>query len=211
MSFVLPRGLYAITPDEPQRAELLAKVNAVLAGGCRLLQYRDKLSNKAEQLARAHALRTLTAEYNATLVINDDLALAAVVGADAVHLGQEDGSWRGARAILSPGKGLGASCYADLALAEQAVKAGVDYVAFGAFFPSPTKPKAVRATVDLIVQAKTRWSVPVCAIGGITLAQAPALVAAGADCLAVISDLFCADDIADQAAAYQSLFQEQTA
>ena len=105
---------------------------------------------------------------------------------------------------------MGASCYANLALAEQAVNAGVDYVAFGAFFPSVTKPNAVRATVDVIQQAKMRWPVPVCAIGGITLELAPPLVAAGADALAVISDLFYADDIADRAAAYQSLFQEQT-
>lgn len=204
------RGLYAITPDRADGAALLAAVEAALAGGCRLLQYRDKLSAMPEQLARAKALRALTRRFGARLIINDDIALARLVDADGVHLGRDDGHLAAARAILGPGKLLGASCYADLALAEQAAAAGADYVAFGAVFPSPTKPQAVPCTVDLFFRAKTALTVPTCAIGGITLDQAPPLVAAGIDLLAVITDLFSAPDIAARAAAYQSLFEKAT-
>ena len=140
------RGLYAITPDCNDGRRLLADVEAALAGGCRIVQYRDKTSNKPEQLARAKALHDLTQRYGASLLINDDIALAVLVGAEGVHLGLDDGNLIAARAILGPDKILGASCYANLALAETAVAAGVDYIAFGAAHPSPTKPDAPRAT-----------------------------------------------------------------
>ena len=114
------RGLYAITPDCADRARLLADVEAALSGGCRIVQYRDKISAMPEQVARAKALRELTRQYAATLLINDDQALAALVDADGVHLGQDDGNLIAARAILGPGKILGASCYADLESAKRA-------------------------------------------------------------------------------------------
>ena len=200
------RGLYAITPDAADRQRWLRDVAAALAGGCRVLQYRDKLSDAAERVHRAQALRTLTRQAGAALLINDDLALAMLVDADGVHLGRDDGSLVAARAILGPDRLLGASCYADLGAARRAAAAGVDYVAFGAIYPSVTKPAAVPATVDLLAQAKTALDVPVCAIGGITLANAPPLLAAGVDLLAVITDLFSAPDIAGRAAAFQRLF-----
>lgn len=205
------RGLYAITPDIADGEQLLRGVEAALAGGCRLLQYRDKLSPMAEQVARARALRQACSRHGARLIINDDLALAALVSADGVHLGRDDGDLRAARAILGPDKLLGASCYGDLAAARAASAAGADYVAFGAVFGSPTKPQAARATVDLFRQAKTEFATPTCAIGGITLENAPAVIAAGADLLAVITDLFAAPDIAARAAAYQRLFEEPSA
>lgn len=211
------RGLYAITPECADRQHLLAQVGAALAGGCRFLQYRDKLSVPGERVRRARLLRQLTRDHATRLLINDDLALAILVDADGVHLGQDDGCLLAARAILGPDKILGASCYADFALAERALAAGVDYVAFGAVYPSLTKPQAVPAAVDLFLQAKTaltaagtslpRWAAS-CAIGGITLENAPPLLAAGADLLAVITDLFSAPDIAARAAAYQRLFEE---
>lgn len=205
------RGLYAITPDCADRSRLLADVEAALAGGCRIVQYRDKISTKPEQVARARALRELTRRYAATLLINDDLALAALIDADGVHLGQDDGNLIAARAILGPGKILGASCYADFALAEAARATGADYVAFGAVYPSPTKPHAPRAGTDLFTRARTELGATSCAIGGITLDNAPPLIAAGADLLAVISDLFNAPDIAARAAQYQRLLEEQAA
>ena len=177
------RGLYAITPERGDRACLLADVEAALLGGCRLVQYRDKTSAAPERLARAHALRLLTLRYNARLLINDDMALTFLVKADGIHLGRDDGN-----------------------LAARA--AGADYVAFGAVFPSLIKPNAVPATVDLFSQAKTTLAASRCAIGGITLDNAPTLIAAGADLLAVISDLFNAPDITARAAAYQHLFEE---
>lgn len=205
------RGLYAITPEQADGARLLADVGAALAGGCRIIQYRDKLSAMPEMVARARALRTLTRQHGAALIINDDLALCQLVGADGLHCGRDDGPLGLARALLGPDKILGASCYTELALAEAALRAGADYVAFGAVHPSPTKPDAPRAAVDLFRQAKTQLAATTCAIGGITLANAPPLIAAGADLLAVITDLFGAPDIVARAAAYQSLFQDPSA
>ena len=200
------RGLYAITPECTDRALLLQQVEAALRGGCRLLQYRDKSSQPSERVARARALRELCRRFDACFLINDDLALAALVDADGVHLGREDGSLLAARAILGPHKVLGASCYGDFPAAEAAQRSGADYVAFGAVYPSSTKPAALPAAVDLFLRAKTVLTVPCCAIGGITLDNAPPLLAAGADMLAVITDLFTAPDIAARAAAYQTLF-----
>ena len=204
------RGLYAITPAEPDEARLLGEVKNALAGGVRLLQFRDKSGDTARRLRVAQALRALCDQFSATLIINDDVALATSVGADGVHLGSDDGDLVAARRALPAGMLLGASCYADLSLARAAAQAGADYVAFGAVYPSPTKPLAVRAPLSLFAAQHRDFDLPVCAIGGITLASAPDLVAAGADMLAVISDLFGAADIAARAHAFQQLFQEQT-
>jgi thiamine-phosphate pyrophosphorylase len=202
------RGLYAITPEHADGNRLLSAVEAALSGGCRIVQYRDKTSAMPECVARARALRELTRRHNAKLLINDDLALAVLVDADGVHLGKDDGNLMAARAMLGPKRILGASCYADFAAAQTAEAAGVDYVAFGAVYPSPTKPNAPLAGTDLFFAAKTRLTAASCAIGGITLANAPPLIAAGADLLAVITDLFSAPDIAARATAYQRLFEE---
>lgn len=202
------RGLYAITPEYAAGRQLLADVEAALAGGCRIVQFRDKQSDAPERVRRARALRDLTRRFGACLLINDDLALALLIDADGVHLGKDDGSLVATRAILGPDKILGASCYADFAAAQQATAAGADYIAFGAVYSSPTKPAAPLAAVDLFFSAKTTLTAASCAIGGITLANAPPLIAAGADLLAVITDLFSAPDIAARAAAYQHLFEE---
>lgn len=204
------RGLYAITPEYADGARLLAELEAALAGGCRIVQYRDKTSTMTERVIRAHALRDLTRRYGAKLLINDDIALCFLVRADGVHLGKDDGNLMAARAILGSSRILGASCYANFAMAETADAAGVDYVAFGAVYPSPTKPEAALAPKDLFFDAKIRLTAASCAIGGITLDNAPPLIAAGADLLAVITDLFSAPDISARAAAYQRLFQEAT-
>jgi thiamine-phosphate pyrophosphorylase len=164
----------------------------------------------AERVARAHALRTLTRRHDALLLINDDLALCQLVDADGLHLGRDDGDMQLARAILGPQRILGASCYADLGRARSAEAAGADYVAFGAAFPSPTKPEAPPATVDLFLQAKTTLTAKICAIGGITSTNAPLLSTAGVDLLAVITDLFSAPDITARAAEFQRLFEIKT-
>ena len=204
------RGLYAITPETTDGRHLLVDVEAALVGGCRIVQFRDKRSAMPERVARAHALRGLTRRFDASLLINDDLALAVLVGADGVHLGRDDGNLALARAVLGPGKILGTSCYADPDAASRASAAGADYVAFGAVYPSATKPQAPPAAVDLFSRAKTTLSVATCAIGGITLANAPPLIAAGAGMLAVINDLFSAPDIAARAAQFQRLFERST-
>ena len=200
------RGLYAITPEHADGNRLLSAVEAALSGGCRIVQYRDKTSAMPECVARARALRELTRHHNAKLLINDDLALAVLVDADGVHLGKDDGNLMAARAMLGPKRILGASCYADFAAAHKAQAADADYVAFGAVYPSPTKPHAPLAAVDLFFQAKNSLTAARCAIGGITLENAPPLISAGADLLAVITDLFNAPDICARAAAYQRLF-----
>jgi len=189
------RGLYAITPEGPG---LLAKVRDALQGGITLLQYR----NKRGTLEEAKAIARLAREHGVPLIVNDDVELALAIDADGVHLGRDDGDLAVARRRLK-GKILGVSCYDRLELARAAVAAGADYVAFGSVFASPTKPQAVRAPLSLF---KNDLGVPLCAIGGITLANAPQAIAAGADLLAVISDLFDAPDIAARARAYGKLF-----
>ena len=188
------RGLYAITPEGPG---LLEKVRAALDGGIALLQYRRKSGTRAE----AEAVVRLARQFHVPVIINDDVELARI--ADGAHLGRDDGDLSVARKKLQ-GKILGASCYDRLDLARAAVAAGADYVAFGSVFASPTKPGAVRASLSLF---ESDLGVPKCAIGGITLANAPQVIAAGADLLAVISDLFEAPDIAARARAYAKLFQ----
>ncbi len=208
------RGLYAITPDTPDTDDCLARVHAALRGGARILQYRDKSGDAARQRVTAQALRTLTRDAGALLIVNDSLPLALAVDADGVHLGGDDGDLAAARRALGPDRILGASCYADFDRARAAVRAGADYVAFGTVFASPTKPHAVRADLALFGRCRAELGVPSCAIGGITRDNAAAVVAAGADMLAVISDIFQPDDaeaIAARVRAYQSLFRGEPA
>lgn len=203
------KGLYAITPDGLGTAELLRRVELALLGGARLVQYRNKPADAALRREQAATLAALCHAHGAHLIVNDDLRLALEAGADGVHLGREDGDLAAARAALGLGKLLGVSCYDDMERAREARRIGADYIAFGSFFASPTKPAAVRAALTLPAAAKAELGLPVCAIGGITLQNAPQLINAGADLLAVITDLFEAPDIRARAAAYTSLFSER--
>ncbi|MGC8698478.1 MAG: thiamine phosphate synthase, partial [Halothiobacillus sp.] len=169
------------------------------------VQYRDKSGDTERRLAEASALRALTRVHNVIFLINDDVALALAVGADGVHLGREDGAIASARAELGTGAIIGASCYNDLALAEQAAQAGADYLAFGAFFKSKTKPHAVPANPALLTRARAELHLPLCAIGGITPENAPPLLTAGADMLAVISAVFAAKNITTAAHTFAAL------
>jgi thiamine-phosphate pyrophosphorylase len=188
------RGLYAITPERLD----LKRVEQALQGGAMLLQYRGKRGEAAE----AREVVTLARRYGVPVIVNDDVELALEVGAAGAHLGRDDGDLAAARRRLA-GRILGASCYNDAQLARAAVRAGADYVAFGSVFPSPTKPLAVRAPLELFSE---RIGVPLAAIGGITVENARQVVRAGADMLAVISDDFEAPDIARRAADYRKLF-----
>lgn len=199
-------GLYAITPDETDTAELLRKVRLALLGGARVLQYRNKNADAALCLKQAEALRELTREFAVALIINDDAALAQQVDADGVHLGGEDGSVAAARTVLGNDKFIGVSCYNRLALAHEAVRQGADYVAFGSFFASTVKPEAVVATLDLLRQARRELAVPLVAIGGITAQNGALLLAAGANALAVISAVFSAPDIEGAAREFSNLY-----
>jgi thiamine-phosphate pyrophosphorylase len=201
------RGLYAITPDEPDTARLLARVETVLRAGAAWLQYRNKTASDDLRAEQALALQPLCQSRGVPLIINDDWALAAAIGAAGAHLGEDDGEIALARHELGPDAIIGASCYDQARLARQAVFAGASYVAFGAFFPSPTKPNARRAGLDLLQEAAA-LGVPRVAIGGITPDNARPLVAAGADLVAVISGVFDAPDPAAATRAYLSCFEE---
>ncbi len=191
----LIKGLYAITPDEPDTADLLRKVRLALLGGARVLQYRNKAATAALRLQQAKMLRELTHEFSVPLIINDDALLAQQVTADGVHLGGEDGSVAAARAVLGSAKLIGVSCYNRVALAHDAVRQGADYVAFGSFFASTVKPDAVVASLEILRQARIEIAVPLVAIGGITATNGAQLLEAGANALAVISAVFDATDI----------------
>lgn len=200
-------GLYAVTdarltPEE----KILPAVAAAIRGGARLVQYRDKSADPVRREHQAQALLRLCREHGLPLIINDDAELAARIGADGVHLGRDDAPLEEARVALGPRGIIGVSCYASLERAVAAAHAGADYVAFGSFFASPTKPEAVPATLGLLQDAHHELNVPVCAIGGITADNGGALVRAGADMLAVVSGLFAATDIEAAARNYTQLF-----
>lgn len=201
------RGLYAITPEDRLLPRLSALVEAALQGGVRWLQYRNKSAPPPLRRAQAAEMMRLCHAHGARLIINDDLPLALEICADGVHLGRDDhgGDLRAARVALGPDKILGISCYADLNRAEMATRAGASYLAFGSLYPSKTKPNAPAAPLALLGEAK-QFGLPVAAIGGITLDNAEKTIAAGADFLAVISDLFDAPDITARARAYLPLF-----
>lgn len=186
------RGVYLITPQPP--APVRAIVAAGLRGGVRIVQFRIKEGSTTEKYALACELQTLCRQYNALFIINDDIALCQQIGADGIHLGAEDRPLTEARRILGPHAIIGASCYNQIERAQLAQAQGASYVAFGAVYPSPTKPDACRADLALFQQARTSLEVPVCAIGGITPDNAAPLVAAGANLLAVIQGISAAPD-----------------
>ncbi|SED45759.1 thiamine phosphate synthase [Pseudomonas anguilliseptica] len=202
------RGLYAITDSELLKGRLLPYVEAALKGGATLLQYRDKSTDNARRLREAETLRELCNRYGAALIVNDDAELAARLGV-GLHLGQGDGSLSAARALLGRQAIIGGTCHAQLELAEAAAKEGASYVAFGRFFNSTTKPGAPAADVELLAAAKTKVNLPIVAIGGVTLDNAPELVAHGASMVAVVHGLFGADSAAEverRARAFSALF-----
>lgn len=201
------RGLYAVTPDDPLLPRMSALVREALAGGVKVVQYRNKEAPPPLFRAQAAELLRICRAAGALLIVNDNPEIAADIGADGVHVGREDGGAARARAIVGPGKIIGVSCYDDLSIAERAVAEGADYIAFGAMFPSSVKPGAVAAPLSLLSEAKARFNVPVCAIGGIKTSNVKTLIDAGTDMAAVITDLFDAPDIATQARAYQDLFK----
>jgi len=197
------RGLYAIT-DGP-RADLCEVVAQALAGGAKLLQYRDLSDDAARRHAEATALVQLCRARRVPLIIDHDIALAQAVGADGVHLGRDDDDPAAVRAVLGEHAIVGVSCYGSLPRAQAAARAGACYVSFGAFFPSPTKPLAARVPIDLLRQSAA-LGVPRVAIGGITPDNGASLVEAGAEYLAAISAVFAAADVRTAAQRFADLY-----
>jgi len=195
-----------VTPETEDTSELIAKVTAVLNGGAGVIQYRNKNSAYAMRREQCIELLACVRAFDATLIVNDSSKLALEVGADGVHLGMDDESVEKARNRLGQNRIIGVSCYNDLERARAAQAAGADYVAFGSFFLSPTKPAAVRASMNLLRSAKAELAVPVVAIGGINMDNAAALITAGVDALALVSGLFHSNEIEKQTRAYLQLF-----
>ncbi len=202
------RGLYVITPGRPL-PDLTERVALALQGGARIVQYRDKGRDKARRYREAKALADLCHRRDALFIVNDDPVLALESDADGVHLGRDDAPLNEARRLLGHGRIIGVSCYADPARAEAAARTGADYLAFGRFHPSRTKPEAVQAHPELLGQARPLGR-PLVAIGGITAENGGPLVAAGADMLAVVEAVFSAADIRAAATALSRLFSEES-
>lgn len=196
-------GLYPIADTARLSPAVFASaVEAALAGGAVMVQYRDKTDATARRAEQAATLVALCRRYGAISIVNDDPELAATTGADGVHVGRDDADPAALRAQIGANAVVGVSCYNELDRAHRARAVGADYVAFGSVYPSPTKPDAVHVPLSLLSAAKAETGLPVCAIGGITEARAPELVTAGADLLAVIDDLFSTPDIMARARAY---------
>lgn len=187
------RGLYLITPDEPDTARLLLRVLPLLAVKPALLQYRNKRASPNLRREQALALLGVCRRAGVPLVVNDDVGLAHEIGAGGVHLGADDGAIAEARRKLGRDAIIGASCYDDLDRAAAAAREGADYLAFGAMFPSGTKPQARRAPLTVLRDAG-RFGLPRVAIGGITRDNAHDVLATGAELLAVIGAVFDAPD-----------------
>ncbi|RDH85420.1 MAG: thiamine phosphate synthase [endosymbiont of Escarpia spicata] len=203
-------GLYAITDTAlAQNQNLTEQVAQALLGGAHIIQYRDKSGDRSRRQAEAECLLKLCREHHALLLINDDLELAKSIGADGIHLGRDDASLPQARAVLGPEAIIGVSCYNQLELAREASRAGADYIAFGRFFTSQTKPDAVQADPELLRQASRELPQPLVAIGGITPENGGPLIDAGADMLAVIDAIFNQTDIRLAAARFNKLFQPE--
>ena len=200
------RGLYVVTDPDQSGVRLTTAVEQAVAGGARTVQYRQKDKNSRAYVDDAVALRTITRRRKRTLIINDDPILATNVDADGVHLGRSDVDVVAARSIIGTEKIIGVSCYDDLDRALLAQQQGADYVAFGSFFPSSTKPGAVKASINLLQQAKRQLSLPLVAIGGIDRFNAPLLIEAGADAIAVISAVFAQKDVRAAAKLLAGLF-----
>lgn len=202
------QGLYAITQPHPAGfTRLMNQVEATLIGGARVVQYRDKQPGDSRRKSESAALLTLCHAHDALLIINDDADLARAIGADGVHVGKQDGDISSVRNRVGSDTLIGVSCYNRLPLAVDAQSAGADYVAFGRFFPSLTKPDAVQAEVGLLTEAKRMLQIPVVAIGGITPENGATLIQAGADMLAVINGIFGVPDITSRCRHFRQLFE----
>jgi thiamine-phosphate pyrophosphorylase len=201
-------GLYLIADvGLVPEGRLLESVRQALRGGASLVQYRNKEETTAAHMAELLQIREVCRESGIPLIINDDLILARELDADGVHLGRDDATIAEARRVLGPDKLIGASCYNEPARAWAARSSGADYVAFGSFFASPTKPEAVRAEIGVLHQARTELDLPIVAIGGITPENGASLLAAGADALAVASGVLRQADPERRARSYARLFE----
>lgn len=206
------KGLYAITDETLMPESRFAEMLHACLPAASVLQYRDKSANHEKRRQQAQLCRQLCDEYGALLIINDDIELARETKADGVHIGKDDQSLQQARDVLGDDSIIGVSCYDQLELALKADSEGADYIAFGSFFSSNIKPQAPRASIELISRFKQQSDTPLCCIGGITRSNHRPLLDAGADMLAVISDIFgqtSSASIEQAARHFQRSFKDQ--
>ena len=197
-----PAKLYLISPQEvggsfPERLKAAFEPGLATA-----FQLRVKDIGERELARLAEPLQRICADANVAFIVNDSMSLAKRLGADGVHLGQSDGDIRDARALLGPSAQIGKTCHDSRHLAMEAGEAGVDYVAFGAFYPTTTKPSSYRPDPSILSWWSAVFEIPCVAIGGITADNAKPLVDAGADFLAVCQAVWGKDDPAAAVAAF---------
>ncbi|MEZ0343934.1 MAG: thiamine phosphate synthase [Caldimicrobium sp.] len=203
-------GLYVITDERLtpyEEGKIFDLVEKALKGGARIVQLRDKSRKDKELIEIALQLKKLCHKYEALFIVNDRVSLAKEVEADGVHLGKDDEALEEALKKLR-GKIIGVSCYGSLERAKWAESLGASYVAFGSFFPSPTKPEAEVVPFEIISLAKKELKIPICAIGGITLERAEELIKKGADLIAVISDIWLSENVEKRAKGYTEFFEK---
>jgi thiamine-phosphate pyrophosphorylase len=204
-SFII-KGLYAITPDMADLNTLIQKTQSAIEGGAFMVQYRSKIHDRDVKMQQCAAILRLCREYDVPCIVNDDVEMCHILEADGVHLGENDDNIAEVRRILGEDAIIGSSCYDQLNRAKQAQKEGASYVAFGAMFPTPTKPNAPRATLELLREAKSEIEIPIVAIGGITVNNAHDVIEAGVDAIAVITSLYESNSIKETAETFLKMF-----
>lgn len=200
------RGIYAITDPKLMETQLISMTEQAIIGGINILQYRNKTATLKQQEKEAATLASLCKKNNVIFIVNDDVELAIKVNADGVHLGQKDTQIKQARKQLGINKIIGITCNNQLELAQTAQQHGADYVAFGRFFNSQTKPSAPQANLSLLSEAKDVIQIPIVAIGGITHESAPQLLNQGVAMLAVIQSIFGQEHILDATRQFVEIF-----
>ena len=204
-SFII-KGLYAITPDMADLNTLIQKTQLAIEGGAFMVQYRSKIQDRDVKIQQCAAILRLCREYKIPCIVNDDVDMCRVLEADGVHLGEKDDNIAEVRRILGEDAIIGSSCYDQLNRAKLAQKEGASYVAFGAVFPTPTKPNAPRATLELLTEAKSQIQIPIVAIGGITMNNAHDVIETGIDAIAVINSLYESNSIKETAETFSHMF-----
>ena len=201
------KGLYAITDPQLMGTDLLKKAEQAILGGINILQYRNKTAPPEQQEQEAGTLASLCKKNNVLFIINDNVELAIKVNADGVHLGQKDTNIQQARKLLGENKVIGVTCNNQIELAKEAQAQGADYIAFGRFYNSLTKPSAPKAELSLLREANKLITIPIVAIGGITTEVAPLLLKEGANMLAVIQGIFAQKDVLNTTRQFVKLFK----
>jgi thiamine-phosphate pyrophosphorylase len=207
-SFII-KGLYAITPDSADLNTLIQKTKSAIEGGAFMVQYRSKIQDRDVKIQQCAAILRLCREYEIPCIVNDDVDMCRILEADGVHLGEKDDNIAEVRHILGEDAIIGSSCYDQLDRAKSAQKEGASYVAFGAMFPTPTKPQAPRATLALLKEAKREIQIPIVAIGGITVNNAHDVIKTGIDAIALINSLYEAKSIKETAETFAKMFHQK--